>query len=173
MARKRHINPGTSEREKLIADQAVALAECAAKALVVAEQLRIKTKPVEGLSLQEGERAILSVLPALQARVKKKLAKTDADFTVAEVAGMTMALAEWVPEVEMENQLVLLLIVTKLMDSLQKNLVLPEETVKAKKLKATNHVYQFKVTLMDSQPPIWRRIQVKDGTLDKLHEHIQ
>ena len=34
-------------------------------------------------------------------------------------------------------------------------------------------VYQFRVTLLDARPPIWRRIQVKDCTLDKLHEHIQ
>jgi Plasmid pRiA4b ORF-3-like protein len=34
-------------------------------------------------------------------------------------------------------------------------------------------VYQFKITLKDARPPIWRRIQVKDCTLDKLHEHIQ
>jgi Plasmid pRiA4b ORF-3-like protein len=34
-------------------------------------------------------------------------------------------------------------------------------------------VFQFKITLLHSQPPIWRRIQVKDCTLDKLHEHIQ
>jgi hypothetical protein len=34
-------------------------------------------------------------------------------------------------------------------------------------------LYQFKITLKDSHPPIWRRIQIKDGTLDKLHEHIQ
>ncbi len=38
---------------------------------------------------------------------------------------------------------------------------------------ASKRVYQFKITLQDSHPPIWRRIQVKDGTLDKLHEHIQ
>ncbi|HEY7326989.1 MAG TPA: plasmid pRiA4b ORF-3 family protein [Gemmataceae bacterium] len=38
---------------------------------------------------------------------------------------------------------------------------------------AAERVYQFKITLKDSDPPIWRRIQVKDGTLDKLHEHIQ
>ena len=36
-----------------------------------------------------------------------------------------------------------------------------------------NYVYQFKITLLEVQPPIWRRIQVKDCTLDKLHEHIQ
>jgi hypothetical protein len=29
------------------------------------------------------------------------------------------------------------------------------------------------ITLLDTRPPVWRRIQVKDGTLDKLHEHIQ
>ena len=34
-------------------------------------------------------------------------------------------------------------------------------------------LYQFKITLKDSHPPIWRRIQIKDCTLDKLHEHIQ
>ncbi len=34
-------------------------------------------------------------------------------------------------------------------------------------------LYQFKITLEEIQPPIWRRIQVKNCTLDKLHEHIQ
>ena len=34
-------------------------------------------------------------------------------------------------------------------------------------------LYQFKITLKDIAPPIWRRIQVKNGTLDRLHEHIQ
>jgi hypothetical protein len=34
-------------------------------------------------------------------------------------------------------------------------------------------VYQFKITLKESHPPIWRRIHVKDCTFDKLHEHIQ
>jgi hypothetical protein len=38
---------------------------------------------------------------------------------------------------------------------------------------ASERVYQFKITLLEIKPPIWRRIQVKNGTLDKLHEHIQ
>ena len=38
---------------------------------------------------------------------------------------------------------------------------------------ASERVYQFKITLKNTQPPTWRRIQVKDCTLDKLHEHIQ
>lgn len=38
---------------------------------------------------------------------------------------------------------------------------------------AATTVYQFKITLEEVDPPVWRRIQVKDCTLDKLHEHIQ
>jgi hypothetical protein len=38
---------------------------------------------------------------------------------------------------------------------------------------AAERLYQFKITLLEAAPPIWRRIQVKNCTLDKLHEHIQ
>jgi hypothetical protein len=40
-------------------------------------------------------------------------------------------------------------------------------------LPGAERLYQFKITLLDSRPPIWRRIQVKNCTLDKLHDHIQ
>jgi hypothetical protein len=38
---------------------------------------------------------------------------------------------------------------------------------------ASRRLFQFKITLHGVTPPIWRRIQVFDDTLDKLHEHIQ
>src|SRR4051794_23805288 len=34
-------------------------------------------------------------------------------------------------------------------------------------------VHQLKITLKDVKPPIWRRVQVKDCTLGKLHDVIQ
>jgi hypothetical protein len=34
-------------------------------------------------------------------------------------------------------------------------------------------VYRFRITLQDSDPAIWRRIETKDVTLEKLHELIQ
>ena len=34
-------------------------------------------------------------------------------------------------------------------------------------------VYQLKITLLGFKPVIWRRIQVEDCTLDKVHEHVQ
>ncbi len=38
---------------------------------------------------------------------------------------------------------------------------------------ATERIYQFKITLLEVIPSIWRRIQVRNCTLDKLHERIQ
>ncbi|MEZ6059114.1 MAG: plasmid pRiA4b ORF-3 family protein [Planctomycetaceae bacterium] len=38
---------------------------------------------------------------------------------------------------------------------------------------ASERLYQFKITLLESRPPIWRRIQVGNCTLDKLHQYIQ
>lgn len=48
-----------------------------------------------------------------------------------------------------------------------------EPEVKTGSARTPREVYQFKITLLESRPPIWRRIQVEDCTLDKLHEHIQ
>lgn len=39
--------------------------------------------------------------------------------------------------------------------------------------KAAGQVYQLKITLRDIKPPVWRRVQVKDCTLTKLHDIIQ
>lgn len=33
--------------------------------------------------------------------------------------------------------------------------------------------FQFRITLVNSQPPIWRQILVPNCSLDKLHEYIQ
>src|SRR4029078_11754501 len=39
--------------------------------------------------------------------------------------------------------------------------------------RAAQTVFQLKIALREFKPLIWRRIQVEDCTLDKLHEHIQ
>ena len=42
-----------------------------------------------------------------------------------------------------------------------------------RRLTKSGLVYQFKITLLDIKPAIWRRIQVPDCTLTDLHECIQ
>lgn len=44
---------------------------------------------------------------------------------------------------------------------------------KTHRIPASQRLYQLKITLKNIEPPIWRRIQIKDCTLDKLHERIQ
>jgi Plasmid pRiA4b ORF-3-like protein len=39
--------------------------------------------------------------------------------------------------------------------------------------KKPSAIYQFKITLLDVKPTIWRRIQVPDCTLENLHDHVQ
>ncbi|MFV9689948.1 MAG: plasmid pRiA4b ORF-3 family protein [Desulfobacteria bacterium] len=44
----------------------------------------------------------------------------------------------------------------------------------AKRKKASKSLYQIKVTLIESKPPIWRRLIVKDNIrLDQLHSVLQ
>jgi hypothetical protein len=53
----------------------------------------------------------------------------------------------------------------------------PDQDVKPQVEKATESktkvVYRFKITLLQVAPPIWRRIEIGDVTLEKLHEMIQ
>lgn len=48
-----------------------------------------------------------------------------------------------------------------------------EKTEGIGSIPTSERLFQFKITLLNSKPPIWRRIQVKDSTLDRFHERIQ
>lgn len=44
---------------------------------------------------------------------------------------------------------------------------------KIHRIPTAQRLFQFRISLRGITPRIWRRIQAKDCTLDKLHEHIQ
>ena len=52
-------------------------------------------------------------------------------------------------------------------------LVVKHSMEKRQALHNSGAIYQFKVTLKASHPPIWRRIQVPDCTLGELHQVLQ
>jgi hypothetical protein len=165
-----------AQKSKVIADQAVNIAEWAAKFLIAAKQLRVKTKPVEHLCLSPGQQVVISSMPALAKNLRTRMRKDSSVFTVAEVASMLMALAEELPTGEAQKQLAVLLVARHLMDSLQEFVLgaaKPTRTTKTTKRKSTKALYQFKITLLETKPAIWRRIQTCDCTLDDLHYLIQ
>lgn len=83
-----------ARREALIVERTVELAEWAAAMLIGAEQLRIKARPVAHFLLLEGERAVLVMIPTIDQKLRKKLARVQPKLTVREVGGPLMAVAE-------------------------------------------------------------------------------
>ena len=108
-----------AKKAKLISDQAAQVAEWAAQALVAAEQLRIKTKPLEQFSLEPAQRDVLVLVPGISKSIKNRLLKDNSSFTVAEVASMIMAMAEDLPDGDAGKQVALMFVAKHLMDSLQ------------------------------------------------------
>ena len=52
--------------------------------------------------------------------------------------------------------------------------LMPRVPQRARSGEAARSIYQMKITLIDSQPPIWRRVQVESGVrVDRLHHTLQ
>ncbi len=148
---------------------AVALAVWAAEVLHVADQLKLRTRIVRGVKLTAPRRAALSMLPELDGPLAAKLAGRSNRFTVGEVATLLLASAAELTNAEPAKLAALGLTVVELRERLAEELAGALGTADP----AGDKVFQFKITLRDAKPAIWRRIQVPGGTLDSLHDHLQ
>ncbi len=83
-----------SRTETPLAEESVQLAELAARLLIGAEQLGIKSKSVSRLPLSSAERKVLMTTPILSAHLMEKLAEHDPHLTVGEVGGLLIAVSE-------------------------------------------------------------------------------
>ena len=163
---------------KEVLDNTAKIAELVNKSLVIIKEVGIENKPLKNFWLSPAQRDVLLTVPGIFQPVKTKLAKAKAAFTHAEVAGMIQALLEAAQSSEGQQQAAFLLVAKHLLErSLEETTRLAAKAAaKSKEPKAkipAGTVFQFKITLQGIEPPIWRRIQTKDCTLDKLHEHIQ
>jgi hypothetical protein len=165
------INILDARQSRIVSVQAVQIAEWTGQALVAAKQMGIKRKPLAHFQLAPAQREILLLVPEMTNAVTKKLAKDDSSFTVSDVAGMILALAEDLTG-DARKQVAVLLVARDLADQLQMGLA-DFAKPKLRKKVDKSALFQFKITLLGVKPPIWRRIQVQDCTLDRLHEHIQ
>jgi len=118
------------------------------------------------LKLTAAQRNVLAELrPRLTARLKLDEPNARmAEFTVAELAAIKSKSQAAMNKAGNGVERRLMRFILEAADSAigESQSLPPEQTV-----------FQFKITVLESHPPIWRRIQVKDCTLDELHEHIQ
>lgn len=137
----------------------------------------MKRKSTERLSLllTENQRKALIDAARLPARIQKAFeglkGKQPIDLTPKELEHLSGLAEVPIPIVKGWYSRQLAAVVKKI----DKLLVAAEGKTGAPRDAAIdqNTVFQFKITLLDIEPPIWRRIQTKDCTLDKFHEHIQ
>ena len=169
MARKKTNNQESHKK-------AIALLEFTVLTLMEAKRLGMLTTVLDSLPLDKRERELLAVQELVPPPIKKKLLNDKAVFTVDDAAQFAVVASQAVVGAEAIVQLAYLPIVNKLMDYIVP-LVANRDKLKSKsknrKAALTANIYQFKITLIDAKPPIWRRIQVADCTLAQFHEHIQ
>ena len=118
------------------------------------------------IKLTWGQRKMLAYAdPGLESRLKlDEPNQRIVDFTVAELKKLKETAEAAIQKASTGYERRPLKLVLKTTD---------QAIAQSQRLSTADTVYQFKITLQESHPSIWRRIQVQDCTLDKLHEHVQ
>ncbi len=105
--------------EKPLAEETVQLAQLAARLLIGAEQLGIKSRSVSRFPLSNAVRQVLLTTPILSADLMDKLAEHDPHLTVGEVGGLLIAVSEALIDAPPLQQFALILIAKNLKDCLE------------------------------------------------------
>ena len=157
----------------MLAGEARLLARDAAKLLAAVQRTHTEAKPLVPFPLDEYERTTVAELAALDEELRKKLSGRARKFTAAEGLSIVAGVAESLLGDKLERRQRMLWAARKLLYGVHREVLVPIWRAEARKRKRTGLLYQLRVRLRGAKPAIWRRIQVKDCTLDKLHEYIQ
>jgi hypothetical protein len=129
------------------------------------------------LNLSEGQRHTILKYAELPVHLSERLAAKGTEakgtqFTLDELDELLDHVAESVYRAKGNEKQKVLRIVEKV-SKLLGSTIDPDERPKRRLPKKTDTVFQIKMTLRGIDPPIWRRIQTKDCTLEELHALIQ
>ena len=116
---------------------------------------------------QAQRRAVAGLFPDLTPRLALDAKNRTLHLTLAEIEEIAAKCTEALPKSKTgieRNSL------RHVVEAAEKSIA---DSLGIARIPAKDRLYQFKITLKEVTPPIWRRIQTKDGTLDKLHERIQ
>jgi len=108
-----------AEWQQQLPEQAAFLATWAAAFLRLTEERGVKHERLEGFVPTDLDRLVLSNLPDVAPKVRKRLDSGKHEFTAAEIAGLLMAIAEQLCDAPANQQLGLLMVAQSLMAAMQ------------------------------------------------------
>ncbi len=146
-------------------------AERAVQILTAAKHLRAADEVFDELPLSEAELSCIGRAEGLDQGIRQKLG-LGVPLTVSEAAALAKFAADSVPNASPQTQRLLLSSAEELVQSLWEKLteISCDESHDAPPAEC---VFQIKITLLGTDPPIWRRVVVPDCTLGSLHDLIQ
>jgi hypothetical protein len=123
----------------------------------------------------QAARAVLANVPGFDGGVLSKLEGGETRFLMPEVATIARAVADHLPRATGPEQLAMMMTGMAVIESVQTFIDEIDEELKPESPKQpkTDEIYQLKITLLNVEPAIWRRIQIRDCTLADLHYLIQ
>ncbi|MFN9375315.1 MAG: plasmid pRiA4b ORF-3 family protein [Planctomycetaceae bacterium] len=150
---------------------------------MVSEDPELGQQKFGDLVIPDNDLPFVEQVPGLSPALRAKLRKKKRIFTLGEVVNLILAIRSALEQPEfaklerldamsefLDFQIQPLLM--DLMSELERE-AKREARARLPKPRPTRQLYQFKITLLNTDPVVWRRILVKDGTLDDLHRHIQ
>lgn len=193
MARRKPDGAGKGERPVTADSSAKMLEVYAGMILDLADQGaalgktgpgRLNLSETTDLTLTKDDRIILIGLPELGDSLKGRLDTSAGgdqgiQITLEELAGMLLALSHGISEAGGKEALKVMQVAAKAASCFNDH---PSRRAPAGRRKGAKTaqptkgrkaVYRLKITLKDVRPPVWRRVQVPDCPLTKLHEIIQ
>ena len=160
-------------KNQILAGEAARLGKLADNLLAAADGIGVGAQSLATFPLDQSERAALAELTVLPEQLRKRLAGRTLKFPAVDAISMVRAVADSFLAANPDWQRTMLDAARKLLYCIHADVLTPAWRAEARKRKLTTLLYQLKVTLVGIRPAIWRRIQVGDCTLDRLHELIQ
>ena len=135
-----------------------------------------QVRPID-VQLADRQRRTILQYAKLPAHLTKRLSsqgaeETDTLFTLDELDELLDGIEAAVCRAKGNEKQKVLRIMEKI-EGLLGSRIDPANFPKNRRPEQTSTVFQIKMTLKGIDPPIWRRIQTKDCTLDELHALIQ
>ena len=158
---------------QILAGEATRLGKLAVDLIAAADEVGVGAQSLAPFPLNRSERATLAELTVLPEQLRKRLSGRALKFPLVDAINMVRAVADSFLTAMPEQQRTMLDAARKLLYFVHSDVLTPAWQAEARKRKPTTLLYQLKVQLVGIKPAIWRRMQVRDCSLDRLHEHIQ